>query len=220
MTSGRHVALYLCCLTVAGQLAAQQRVPEPKATAKGTLVLPVPTSPDLFGDITETIGQFDMAVQLPVFKGLGVGIGGQGSFFTLNNRTLGAIHGDAIRWCYYGKVQYERYTGPRTYYELSARAGQTILDWNASTCAEVQRQYAFHWGAQAAYYLHASDNLAFGLMLGYASDQLDLYPELLCVETWPGRAEIAPIGPLRFLSVGLGFSTRFTRAPDIPVNYE
>lgn len=202
-------------------LSAQNKLPAPKATAKGTLVLPVPTSPDVFRDVTETIGQFDLAVQVPLFKGLGVGVGGKATYFTLNERALlSDIHGDVARWSYYGKLQYERYTGPRTFYELSGRVGQSILDWNASSCEEIQRVTAFYWGAQMSYYVHATDNLAFGLMIGYEVDQADIYPQLLCIETWPGRTESAPAGPLRFFTFGLGFSTRFSPAADGPVEYQ
>ncbi len=198
--------------------AAAQKVPEVKPTFKFTLVLPVTTGPEVFGDITETIGQLDLGVNLPLFKGLGIGVGGKGTYFTLDERGLASVvSGDVTKFGWYGKLQYEQYTAERNYYEFSAKVGQSYLTWNASTCEEDIQQTALNWSLAFSYYIHATENLAFGLLMGFESDQSEVYPQLLCLDSYPGRTERDPVGPLQFLSFGLGFSTLFSRAPDRPM---
>jgi hypothetical protein len=182
------------------------------------LVLPVTTGPDVFNDITETVGQLDVCIQMPLFKGLGLGVGGKGTYFTLDERGLASvIHGDVTKFGWYGKLQYEQYTAERNYYEFSAKVGQSYLTWDASTCEDDMKQNGLNWALAFSYYIHATDNLAFGLLMGYESDAAEVSPQLLCLDSYPGRTETAPVGPYQFLSFGLGFSTRFTRAPDRPL---
>ena len=181
-------------------------------------MVPVPVGNDLFDDLTQTIGEVDFQLQMPLFKGLGLGVGGKGTFFTLDERALlSAISGDVQRWTYYGKVQYERYTGPSNFYEFAAKAGQSRYIWNASTCPEPTEETGFHWGAAFTYYLHATENLAFGLLLGYETDDASVGPQTLCQESFPGRPETTPEGPISYFTVGLCFHTVFTRAPDRPM---
>lgn len=192
--------------------------PVPEFSAKGQLILPVPIGNDLFNDVTETIGQVDLQVQMPLFKGLGIGAGGKGSFFTLDERALtSAVHGDVTRWTWYGKLQYEHYTSARTFYELAVKAGSSLYRWNASTCPEVGTDNAGFWGASASYYLHATDNLAFGLLLGYETDAVGVGPQTFCLESFPGRADTGKESPISFFNVGLCFHTLFRTAPDRPI---
>lgn len=210
-------AVLLCPLLGVVHLHAQ-KIPEVKPNLKFTLVLPVTTGPEVFNDITETIGQLDLGVNLPLFKGLGIGVGGKGTFFTLDERGLASVvSGDVTKFGWYGKLQYEQYTAERNYYEFSAKVGQSTISWNASTCEEDIQQTALNWSLAFSYYIHATENLAFGLLMGYESDRSDVYPQLLCLDSYPGRTERDPVGPLQFLSFGLGFSTLFSRAPDRPM---
>lgn len=208
--------LLLVCGT--GAHAQRSTQPRPEFSAKGQLILPVPVGNDLFNDVTETIGQFDLQLQMPLFNGLGIGAGAKASFFTLDERALAsAVHGDVTRWTWYGKLQYEHFTSERTFYELAVKAGSSLYRWNASTCPEVATDHAGFWGATASYYLLATDNLAFGLLLGYETDDVGVGPETFCLESFPGRTSTGKESPISYLTIGLCFHTLFKAAPDRPL---
>ncbi len=201
-----------------GAFAQREKLPVPEFSAKGQLILPVPVGNDVFNQITETIGQFDLQLQLPLYNGLGIGVGGKASFFSLDERALASeVSGDMTRYTWYGKVQYEQYTSERTFYELAAKLGNSIYHWNTSALEEIGTESAFFWGLSATYYLHATDNLAFGLLLGYESDAASVGPLTIGLPDFPGQAGTTTESPINYLTIGLCFHTLFKAAPDRPM---
>jgi hypothetical protein len=201
--------LILLLAVLIAQATQAQKLPEPKLSAQGWLVLPVALKNPVFDALTEVQGQLDGSLQLPVWKGLGFGAGVKVNFFGLEERALSRTltQGDASRFVYYGKLQYERYLGGKAYVELYTKLGMAQWKWNCRTCASNERQSGFHWGSGAALFVHASDNLAFGVTLGYEADAASFGPNVIGLNEFPGRTDTG--GPYRFLTVGLGFSTRF-----------
>lgn len=216
----KEVLTGMALLLVATQGMGQERksLPDVSPTVKGNLVLPVPLNNRIFTDITESIGALDGCIQMPFHKGLGAGAGYRGNWFSIQERVLApqVTSGDVYRGTWYGKVQYERYIGPRAFYELALRAGMSHYRFNSNLCPEPKRYNAFHWGATTSLYLHATDNLAFGLMFGYERDAEYLSPDMLCLDRWPGRTDGVSRKPFQYLLVGLGFSTRLRRSDEGP----
>ena len=208
----KRVLTALMVLAVSATAYAQ-RVPDPKPAAQGFLVLPVALGNPVFSNLTSVLAQVDGCFQLPVYKGLGLGVGVNASFFELNEFGLGAqtqTQGFVNRILYYGKLNYVHYTGPVTFVQLDAKFGPSSWNWNCSTCTESARQPGFHWGVDAGYFVHASPNLAFGLTVGYDADNSSFGPDVIGLERFPGRSDTG--SPYRFLTVGLGFSTGFAKA--------
>ena len=112
----------------------------------------------------------------------------------------------------YGKLQYASYTSAKTFYELSVSLGRSKWTWDRSACAERYEQAGFHWGTAMGYYVHASKNLAFGLTVGYEQDATEFSSAVICEPFFPGYTDTG--GRYRFLTVGLGFSTRFEKAEE------
>lgn len=168
----------------------------------------------IFDNLTDALGQVDGVFQLPVYKGLGIGVGVNATWYELNDNGLSPelTEGDVNRLLFYGKLTWAHYTGSRTFIELNAKLGQSTWNWNCRTCSGNAKQPGFHWGVNAAYFVHASDNLAFGLSLGYQQDATSFSPEVIGLERFPGRTDTG--APYRFLTVGLGFSTSFQKADD------
>lgn len=196
-------------LLCAPLLLAAQKTPEPKPSLQGMLLLPVPLNNKVFDDITEVLGQVDGSFQYPLFKGLGLGAGATFNWYGLEEHGLAQVitNGEVRRRVFYGQLQYEHYTGPVTYYQFAARFGQATWTWDCQTCAVNERQSALHWGLSATYFVHATDNLAFGVTLGYEADAASFGPEVIGLDSFPGRTD--GDRPYHFLTVGLGFSTRF-----------
>ncbi len=194
------------------------RLPDVSPTVKAALVLPVPLGNPLFNSVTETLGQLDAVFQVPLWKGLGVGVGAKMTWFGVKERALAPLvtRGDIRRTTFTGKVQYEQYTSERTFYELSARAGPSTYDFICPTCSDDSRRTVFHWALNATYFLHASDNLAFSLGLGYETDATRFSATDLGLEGFPGRIETAESGNFRNLLVSMGFSTRLRRSDEGP----
>jgi len=200
-------------IAVLAPLAARaQKLPEVKPTAQVFVHLPVALNNPVFNDLTGVLGQVDGAFQLPIYKGLGVGVGIDASFFELNDHALSpeVTEGSANRWLYYGKVNWSAYTGPQTFYELSAQFGQSRWNWDCTSCAYNEQQVGFHWGLSAAYFVNATDNLAFGLLLGYEADGSSFGPGVIGLDHFPGRTDTER--PYHFLTIGLGFSTNFAKS--------
>lgn len=197
---------HLACL-------AQGRLPEVSATIKGDLVMPVPIRTPLFSSITESIGQAGLTFQAPIHKGLGLGVGANMTWLTLKERALSPFlsSGEVRRFAVYGKVQYERFTTEHTFYELSLRSGIAGFNYSCGGCAG-QLDPVLYLSAQAAYYIHATENLSFGLMLGYDLQNGRFSAEDLGLSNLPGRAETAEAGPYQNVLLGLGFSTRLRRS--------
>ncbi|MBK9177845.1 MAG: hypothetical protein IPM46_16235 [Flavobacteriales bacterium] len=210
----RSLALFILIVTALCADAQQRgRLPDVSSTVKGDLVLPVPLRNPLFNSITETVGQVGLTFQLPVYKGLGLGLGSNMTWFTLKERALNPfiVSGDVRRLVAYGKVQYEQYTGERTFYELSLRIGLAGYDFDCSTCVG-QRDPVLYWSLQTGYYVHATDNLAFGLLVGYDNQRARFSAADLGLENFPGRTETTEAGSYQNLIFGLGFSTRLRRS--------
>ncbi|MBK7752371.1 MAG: hypothetical protein IPI41_07110 [Flavobacteriales bacterium] len=200
-------------------LAQRTRFPEPSLTAKGTLTLPLPIGIPVFTGLTESIGGIDACVQYPVWKGLGFGVGGRACWFGIEERAFApqTLSGEIFRATYFGKVQWEKYTGKRTFIELAAKVGLSDFRYtsNSDLGKFTFKEQGLHTGAQFGLYLHASDNLAFGLQLGYERDQAYLAPDRFNLDEFPPRFVLdAPEGPYDFFTVGLGFITRFSKSED------
>ena len=209
-----RVASILALLAVGVQAWAQARSPDQKPTLQGTLVLPAQMGNKIFGRLTAPLGEFDLSLQFPLWKGIGVGFGGKAMGWELKKNTFSQLNtqGDAGRLTYYAKLQYARYTGPNAFYELNAKVGNSRWKWDCATCEQDVVQQGLHWSATGGYYVHASENLAFGVTVGYETDAAKFTPELLCLEDFPGYLETS--GPYNFFCVGLGFSTRFEKSKE------
>ncbi len=214
-----HYFISMILIFLAIQVDAQEKrnLPPVTTTFKGSLNLPAPLLNPLFQGFTETIGQLDGVIQFPVYNGLSIGAGGKMSWFALKERVLAPDlnTGEIRRGSYYGKLAYEKYTGPRTFYEFSGRAGMSVFNFDCATCPEPVQQ-VFHWGMGLGYYVHVSHNLAFGFILGYEQDAKTFISHDLGLDNFPGRREIMEDRKFQNMVIGMGFSTRFTRNPESP----
>lgn len=205
----------LALLSFGVRAQKKERLPDISSTIKGNLILPVPLGNPLFEAVTESVGQIDGLIQFPVYKGLGLGVGGKMTWFQINERALAPFvtTGEIRKLTLYGKLSYERYTSERTFYEVNARVGSAKYWFDCPTCGGAQRS-GLHWGVGTGYYIHASDNLAFGLTLGYETDGITFGAPDLGLEGFPGRPEVYEARPAQYLVIGMGFSTRLRKAPD------
>lgn len=210
----KYHLLFALALGAAPGLVSGQSPKELKPTAQGAFVLPLALENPVFNNLTSTMGQVDGSFNLPLYKGLGVGVGGNVTWYELNGNALAPelTEGTLNRVLFYGKLWWAQYTGPRTFYELNAKVGQGTWDWNCRTCTDNLRQPGLHWAVNAAYFVHASDNLAFGLTMGYQADEASFGPGVIGLERFPGRTDTG--GQYRFFTVGLAFSTSFQRAAE------
>ncbi|MCB0757385.1 MAG: hypothetical protein KDC01_02925, partial [Flavobacteriales bacterium] len=114
-----------------------QKVPEFKPTAQGFLFLPMALGNPIFDNLTDALGQVDGVFQLPVYKGLGIGVGVNATWYELNDNGLSPelTEGDVNRLLFYGKLTWAHYTGSRTFIELNAKLGQSTWNWNCRTCS-------------------------------------------------------------------------------------
>ena len=193
---------------------SQGRVPDQKPTLQGILVLPAQMGNKIFGRLTAPLGEFDVSLQFPLWKGFGLGLGGSAMGWELKKHTFSQLdtQGDAGRLTYYVKAQYARYTGRNAFYEINVKGGNSRWKWDCATCEEDIIQHGLHWSSTIGYFVHASDNLAFGVTAGYEADALRFTPDVLCLEDFPGYLETS--GPYNFFIVGLGFSTRFEKSKE------
>lgn len=216
--SARFLLTGVLCtgLALSSWSQSKSRLPDVSSTIKGDLVLPVPLGNPLFESVTESVGQIGGTLQFPVSKGLGFGAGARMTWFSINERALAPVvtSGEIRRLAWYGKVQYEQYTGERTFYELNGRVGMARYSFDCPTCTTGTDRSALHWGIGTGYYIHASDNLAFGLTLGYETDDITFGARDLGLEGFPGRPEVEEARQTQYLVIGMGFSTRLRKAPD------
>ncbi len=205
-----------CLLLLMPGLAAlgQGRTPEQKPTFQGMFGLPVQLGNPVFDRLTTPFGKLEGALQFPLIGGLGVGGGVSIMLWDLQERAFSQflLQGEARRSVMYGKLQYASYTSAKTFYELSVSLGRSKWTWDRSACAERYEQAGFHWGTAMGYYVHASKNLAFGLTVGYEQDATEFSSAVICEPFFPGYTDTG--GRYRFLTVGLGFSTRFEKAEE------
>ncbi|MBL7962413.1 MAG: hypothetical protein JNM31_01090 [Flavobacteriales bacterium] len=213
MNAQRSLLTALVVLSCAAVTA--QREPRIKPSLKGTLVIPVILEPGIYKEIVMPIAGGEAVVQAPLYKGLGVGVGFSGTWSQFKDQVLvpKIRSGSMERYTLFGKVQYERHTSARTFYELSARFGSSSFNWSCETCPD-ERIKAFQWSLNAGYYVLASDNLGFGFILGYLSDNTTISPSVFGLETYPRFSDNSPQGPLQHLTFGLGFHARFARSAD------
>jgi hypothetical protein len=220
MSAMRHafgLVLLLSPVMVLGQ-GGSGPLPDVSATVKGTLVLPIPVGNPLFGGYTETIGQVDGVFQAPLLGRWGMGVGGNMTWFAVSERALAPviIGGSVQRITGFAKLQYEEYTTRQTFIELSLRAGFSHVMFECATCSDQRDRTVPHLAAGFGYYLHASDNLAFGLTMGYGRDITRFSAADLGLEGFPGRREKEERRDMQQLTFGLGFSTRLRRSDDGP----
>lgn len=212
----RKGGLAVVCTTALVLGGMAQKLPDVSSTVKGDLILPVPLANPLFEAVTESVGQVNAVVQFPMHQGLGLGVGGKMTWFQINERALAPVvtTGEVRKLTVYGKVAYEQYTGERTFYEVNARVGASGYQFECPTCGDRKRS-AMHWGIGMGYYLHATENLAFGLTLGYERDGLTFgSSDLGLADGFPGRPERVEARQMQYLVIGMGFSTRLRRSPE------
>ncbi len=209
-----RIGAILLLLAIGTFAMGQGRVPDHKPTVQGTLALPSSLGNKVFAVLTSPLGMFELSVQVPIWKGLGIGAGAKTMGWELKKNAFSQLstQGDASRWSWYAKAQYAHYTSPVTFYEINARVGSSTWKWDCSTCPEDVRQQSLHWSSGVGYYVHASKNLAFGLTLGYETDASTFTPDVLCLENFPGYEQRS--GPYDFFVLGLGFSTRFEKSEE------
>ena len=206
-----HGVITLAPLVTSAQ--ERSRLPDVSMTFKGDLVLPVSFNNPIFNSVTENIGQLGGTFQVPVYKGLGLGVGGNMTWYSIKERALSPviISGDVQRIVGYGKLQYEQYTGDRTFYELNARVGAAKFNFNCATCPS-DGTTSFYWALGTGFFIHATDNLAFGLTVAYDALNRRFAAADLGLDNFPGRLEVEDQHDLRNLAFGLSFSTRFRRS--------
>ncbi|MBK9627849.1 MAG: hypothetical protein IPO56_09160 [Flavobacteriales bacterium] len=213
-----RIALALLVVGSSSAVQAQKKagLPDVSSTLKGNLILPVPLGNPLLESVTESVGQLDAALQFPIAKGFGLGFGGKMTWFTINERALAPVvtSGEIRRAAFYGKLDLEQYTGERTFYELNLRMGVAMYNFDCSTCPDGGKDPVLHWGIGTGYYVHATDNLAFGLTLGYETDGMTFGAPDLGLEGFPGRPDHYETRRIQYLIIGMGFSTRLRKAPD------
>lgn len=197
-------------------LIAQQRgksdLPDVSLTIKGDLVMPVSLKNPLFNSITETIGQLGGCVQLPLWKGLGIGVGGNHTWWTIKERALAPDinSGEIRRAVLFGKLQYERYTGEQTFYEFNLRVGTSTYNYDCVGCAGATDPTLW-WSLGLGYYVHATENLAFGLTIAYDASHSRFNAHDLGLTGFPGRKETEEASNYHNILIGLGFSTRLRK---------
>lgn len=105
--------------------AGAQPLPTFKATAQGSFMLPLALQNPVFNGLTSTMGQVDGAFNLPLYKGIGIGAGVNGTWYELNENALSpaVTAGTTDRLLAYGKLWWGRYTGPRTFFLVDAKLG-------------------------------------------------------------------------------------------------
>lgn len=201
------VALHAHCSAQKGS------IPDVSSTIKGDLILPIPFKNPLFTTYTENIGQVGLTFQVPVSKGFGLGIGGGMWWTTLKERALQPFvpNGDMRRVIVFGKAQYEHYTGPVTFYEASLKVGAAWYDFDCATCAGA-RPPVLYWAVGLGYFVHATENLAFGLTIGYDRAARTFSASDLGVEHFPGTRQTIEQRAMQDFLLGLCFSTRLRRS--------
>ena len=119
--------------------------------------------------------------------------------------------GEVRRAVFYGKLQFERCTGERTFYEWSCRAGTSTYTFDCPTCPGAETP-GLYWSLISGYYIHAPDNLAFGPTVGYDRQSTRFDATDLGLTGFPGRKETSEDRNFQNLVFGLGFSTRLRRS--------
>lgn len=207
-----RITVLTLCLGLLSVTGIAQQPPEFGPRVQGLLVLPISLQDPVFNGLADVLGQVDGSFSLPVYKGLALGAGASHTWYELNEGALAPeiTIGHVNRLLVYGKVSWAHYTSSRTFYELNAKVGPGIWDWKCGSCADNLRQVDLSWGLNAAYFVHATDNLAFSISVGYHRDLSEFSPDVIGLERFPGRTDMG--GPYRFFNVGLGFSTGFQRS--------
>jgi len=147
--SGSPIIICACVVLSTAAVQAQSRngLPDVSSTFKGTLVMPLVITTPLFNSITEPIGQIDGVAQWPIAKGFGLGAGGNITWFSIKERALAPLvtSGEVSMIGGFVKLQYEEYTGPRTFFELSGRVGLRNIVYDCATCPEVKDRTPLYW---------------------------------------------------------------------------
>lgn len=191
----------------------------PVSGAQLDFVLPSAFNNTQMRNLTEVIGQLGFNVQTPVYKGFGIGGGVRASFFDYDQRSFqgNARTGSVQRWSYYGKVQWEVLTSEKTFIELAARFGSTSYAFRTDSLG-THTSHGSYFSPTFAWYLMATKNLAFGLVIGYEADGVYLVPEQFALTALPNRRTGETEGPLRYFTLGLSVSARFRKGEE-PVDY-
>lgn len=214
----RALLLLIGLYPMAGTMA-QREDKFPVASAQLDFVLPTALNNTQMRSLTEVIGQLGLTAQFPLFKGLGIGAGARATFFDYDVRSFGGNPrtGGVQRWSFFGKLQYEALTSEKTFVELAVRAGQTRYTFRTDSCDAVYGN-GFYLNPTFGFYLMATKNLAFGLTIGYESDNVYLRPEQFCLEALPNQRIGETEGPLRYFTLGLSVSSRFRKGEE-PMDY-
>lgn len=199
--------------------SAQKKKEFPVASAQLDFVLPTAFGNTQMRRLTEVIGQLGLTAQFPLYKGLGIGAGARATFFDHDVRSFGGTPrtGAVQRWSFFGKLQYEVFTSERSFIEVAVRAGQTRYTFRTDGCGTV-RETGFYLNPTLGLYLMATEDLSFGLTVGYESDNVYLKADQFCLDALPNHRIGETEGPLRYFTLGLSVSARFRKGEE-PMDY-
>jgi hypothetical protein len=93
------------------------------------------------------------------------------------------------------------------------RIGMASFTYDCPSCPG-DDDIGLFWALGVGYYVHASDNLSFGLTIGFDTANARFQASDLGLEGFPGRKETEEATNYQNLVFGLGFSTRLRRSDD------
>lgn len=192
-------------------IMAPLSAPDLAPTFRGTFKLPTIQGNRSFRKSMQGVANFHLSYEHPFFNALVLGGGVGGSFYDINFNALPELtSGSFFSMGGYGQIGYEKYIHPRWFFSISQKFGYQVFRFKTENCASMGGSHegsSLFTETVAGIYVHATERMSYGLLIGYQLHFFDFGPEWVCKTSFSGLTTEDYQGSGRVLQVGFGFAT-------------
>jgi hypothetical protein len=188
------------------------------SSIEGDFKIPTPLRNEAFDKIANGIADINLLYQYPVLKKFSVGLGFKYNYYQfrdfISNNTF-ANSGKLFNYAPFGRLSFIKFSNPRLFWQISAKAGYSFMQFNSYTCTAAGEkshdQSTFFLEPQIGAHLFVDESLSFSLIVSNYFGFGNFNSGLMCLPNFAGLSEEDSIGNYSMLGIGFGFTYFFNK---------
>jgi hypothetical protein len=185
---------------------------------EGDFKIPTPLYNKAFRKIANGIADANILFQYPITKSILLGAGFKYGYFQfvdfLTNNSF-SNSGKLFSYSPYGRISYLKFSNPRLFFQLSVKAGTSLMQFNSFTCSNLgekpRTQNSFFLEPQISAHIFVDESLSFSMAISNYIGFNSFNPSLMCLDSFSGYNASDSEGNYNVLGIGFGFTYFFNK---------